>query len=159
MWSPAIVISQKNIAFQLKQEDFKKKKLYYVSKHNNHGVRTPYSIDSQFCLNLRAIYDKLAVFCSPKRRFIDWRHERCPLFVGAWGGVQNAFKHSEWLRMLNVCYRGCRQLLPGTKILKNDLLTTEKINFEVGSKIFSVKKKNCVFETVRQPNFKSKKIS
>ena len=38
--------------------------------------------------------------------------------------------------MQNVCYRGCRQLFPGTKILKNDLLTAEKINFEVGSKIF-----------------------
>ena len=36
--------------------------------------------------------------------------------------------------MLNVCYRGCRQLFPGTKILKNDLLTAEKINFKVGSK-------------------------
>ena len=42
--------------------------------------------------------------------------------------------------MQNVCYRGCRQLFPGTKILKNDLLTAEKINFEVGSKIFSEKK-------------------
>ena len=38
--------------------------------------------------------------------------------------------------MLNVCYRGCRQLFPASKILKNYLLTAEKINFEVGSKIF-----------------------
>ena len=37
--------------------------------------------------------------------------------------------------MLNVCYRGCRQLFPDTKIVENDLMTAEKINFEVGSKI------------------------
>ena len=62
--------------------------------------------------------------------------------------------------MLNVCYRGCRQLFPGTKILKNDLLTAEKINFEVVSKIFLKKigsKKSDFFQWKINENRKSKK--
>ena len=51
-------------------------------------------------------------------------------------GGKSTFFHVEYFFMLNLCYRGCCKLFPGSKILKNDLLTAEKINFEVGSKIF-----------------------
>ena len=67
---------------------------------------------------------------------VHWRYERGENFERGERGGKSVFKHSKWLCMLNVCYRRRRQLFPGTKILKNDLLMAEKINFEVVSKIF-----------------------